>query len=200
MSLSHFITQINSSNYNVKKYRINIYSSDDFLPVYTYQRNSISYNGVYLPSLTSIYTEANKLRDSSSFNCGLRNDYHSILNLTISRNRLTNLSSLSPKNSDVLGSYLSSSSVSTTVLSTQIHYYKYGYVKEEFLTKNLSLNLINGEFLTSQISSSYTVGYVTCVTLIIKYYITSLPPPVDTRIETTCCLLVCCEPTKYKLI
>jgi len=200
MSLRFYISTVYSDNIDVKKYLIKIYSDDDFLPVYEYNRNSISYSGVYLPSYSTIFTEANDLINSPDFSCGLRNDYNSILNLTISNNRLINYSSVFPKNSDVLGSYLSSSSVSTTVLSSQIHYYEYGYVKEEFLTKNVSLNLLNGELLTSEISSSYTVGYVTCVTLIIKYYITSLPPPADTRIETTCCLLVCCEPDKYKLI
>lgn len=33
-----------------------------------------------------------------------------------------------------------------------------------------------------------------------NYYINIYPLQIDTRIETNCCLLVCCEPNKYKMI
>jgi len=200
MALRFYISTVYSDNIDVKKYLIKIYSDDDFLPVYEYNRNSISYSGVYLPSYTTIFTEANDMVTSPDFSCGLRNDYDSILNLTISSNRLINYSSVSPKNGDILGLYLNSSSVVSSILNTQIHYFEYGYVTEEYKTQTLSLNLVNGELLTSVVDSSFTVGYVTCVTLVIRYAITSLPPPVDTRIETTCCVLACCEPDKYILI
>lgn len=157
-----------------------------------------------MPTYSTIDDEASSLSSSSS--CGYSADYVNILNVSVSNNKIDNLVSVSPKNSDILGSYLGSDSLVNkpfpSALFTewhkyteQKHNYQYGYVIETFKSITNSYYL-DGDNFVKGVSNNGTTYYVDCNMLNIEYTITSLP---DIRIETTCCLLVCCEPDKYIL-
>lgn len=186
-------------------YTFNFYLNDNFSPIYTYTRRSVSYGGgVYLPALSTFIEEADKLKNSSGLDCGVRNNYNDILNLTILNNRLSNLSSVTPKDGSFLGFYLGSNPVISGIgavslfgypgLNYQKHNYQNGYIEEKFLNDELYLFVIDGEFKTGAITDGSHVSIVNCVFLTINFTITS------SKIPTTCCVLSCCEPDKYILI
>ena len=203
--MSYYIEKVDSGRNDVKKYKITIYQSSIFNPLYVYYRNSIYYdNGAWLPNYLTIDSEALSLSDSSS--CGYTADYVNKLNVSVSNNKIDNLSSLSPKNSDILGGYVGSdvlvSKPFPSALFTewhkyteQKHNYQYGYVIETFKSITNSF-YIDGDKFVKGVSNNGTTFYVDCKMLIIEYKITSLP---KIKAKTTCCLLVCCEPDKYEL-
>lgn len=196
MALTYAITSasggIGSSSYI--DYTVRFYN--DRILFYTYTRRSINYSGNYLPSSSTIYTEANTYKNSSSFICGGGNNHGSLLNTSInSSHRLSNYSTLVPNNNDILGTYKNSSSSSFDGLYyRRYHYYSHGYVLEKYLTTNVYIFAHYGQLETGAITDGSHVGTTNCYYLSITYTITL------TKIQTTCCVLACCEPDKYELI
>jgi len=186
----------------VYKYTITYYVEGQLGAVYSYSVNSVSYNGVYVPSFSEIQSSAYKkipnvspckINISSGINCNY-DDY-----------RLTDISNIKVDGFN-LGSFVRTELVEvldipvcalcseTSPMYTYNHIFEHGYIRE------VSHRFRSYVFLHDEIfeyggsdPSGSSLYNFPCGTLSVSFFST------DSRIETDCCVLVCCEPTKYKL-
>jgi len=213
MALSVYISTVTSNN-DYTEYTVRIYQ--DYTIVYQYNRRTIHYdNGVSLPTYTDISDEAYALIEDDSLNeCGTI--YKNNLNCTISSYSLDLSDSITPENGDVLGSYLNSSNIESFETSfitcaiygtRQTHNFEYGNIVEtKYHTYKYIYSTTDGLVNACTHANDTEHNIFRCDSVVLNYTITSYPPdppedtPPDDKIETTCCILVCCEPDKYILI
>jgi len=201
MVVTKLIRDLPSSDIKKKKYSVSFFDGANLL--YSYETMSYDYGGgAFSPSYADIVQEANDVIQTTDFVCDSV-DVSRFSNVSLGSFRVSNIESIFPSNGDVLGSYLNSeSSYQSNILwvfFTNIkHNFEYGYVIETFNIFNSIYYLYKGKISNGPPpKGSEILSTKDCHSLFLSYVITSLP---DTRIETTCCILACCEPDKYKLI
>ena len=217
MTFDYTITQLDSGNIDVKKYKIDIIriTKGSIWPdtLYSYTRNSIDLGGGnWSPSYSNIESEVITLLHSDLFvNC--TRIHYGFLSVSVTNYVLDTSRPAVPINSDILGAFVNSEPAKVSAftvngagldcncpLTTQKHIYKYGYIIESKYIIYRYFLMHNGKLSAVCSHADDTMHNVSsCVFYDLVYTITSLPSK-DTRTPTSCCLLYELEPKKYKKI
>jgi len=181
MALTKNITEIGTgySGGWYKDYKVDFLSYGSIVD--SYNRRSISYSGVYIPSLSDITIEADNVIQNTECVDFSNNLSTCKLNYSINNYRLSNITSVTTTTGEILGAYINSDSVATNALmSEQRHNYENGYIIEKFNSTVMKVLFIDGKLVCTQYTNLSYESTFTYHALFLSYFITNVVEP--------CCL------------